>query len=122
MPKKKNNNNANVGNYRVLTGGWYESVQINHDIFDDPYIEACTQVIEQKVRSLQADDDLHVNPVMLCKSLDNLSHKERYINTYKVLLNAGMPARAELLRDTFMENINVDLAMEPISSSFTKNK
>jgi len=116
----KKTNNSNIGNYKVLTGDWYTCVKVNHDIFDDPYIEACTQAMEQKVQTLQPYDDLHVNPVMVCKNLDNTSSQERYINTYKVLLNAGMPARAALLRDTFMKNIEVDLATEPMSASLKR--
>jgi hypothetical protein len=117
MPKNKNNN---IGNYKVLTGDWWANININHDIFDDPYVEACTQAMEQKVKGLKPDDDLHVNPVMVCKNLNDSSSKERYINTYKILLNAGMPTRAALLRNVFMKNIEVDLASEPMSASMKR--
>jgi len=110
----------NIKNYKVLTGDWWVCVNIDHNIFDDPHVEACTRAIEEKVRSLQPDDDLNVNPVMVCKNLNNIKDKERYINTYKILLNAGMPSRAALLRDVFMTNIEVDLATEPLSASLKR--
>lgn len=110
----------NTGNYRVSTGDWWGTVVVNHDIFDDPYVEACTQAIEHKVFRMEFDDDLNVNPVMMCRNTDKINDRERYINTYKILLNAGMPGRAELLRKVFMETIEVDLATEPLSASLKK--
>lgn len=116
---KKNNDNP-VGNYKVTTGDWWVCIKVDHAIFDDPCVEACTQAIEQKVKNLQPTDDLNVNPVMVCKNLNSIKSKEKYINTYKILLNAGMPKRAALLRDVFMKNIEVDLAMEPMSASLKR--
>ncbi|MEI6598356.1 MAG: hypothetical protein WCL22_04870 [bacterium] len=117
MPKKKN---PNIDTYKVLTGDWYSVIQVENDIFDDGYIEACTRAMEIRVKQLVTNNDLLVNPAMICKHMDKPTSKERYINTYKILLNAGMPHRANLLRSTFMQNVEIDLASEPMSASLKR--
>jgi len=54
---------------------------------------------------------------MFVKSLKRKNSKEKIVNTYKVLLNAGFPGRAETLRKVFYASTDVDLAIEPLSSS-----
>lgn len=103
--------------YLVKSANWSMTVSINEEIFDDPHIEACTQCIEEKIRALEADDDFLVNPIMFVKSLKRKNSREKIVNTYKVLLNAGFPSRAETLRRIFFNTTDVDLATEPLSSS-----
>ena len=99
----------------VKTGNWKSKVSVNADIFDDIYVEACTQAIEDKLKHIDADTDFLVNPVMMCQlETEKSSH---VINTYKILINAGHYAKAEVLRSCFKENSDVDLATEPITSS-----
>lgn len=114
MPK---NNNIKIGKYKVLTADWFSVIEVDENVFEDAYVEACTRAIEIKVRNLGPHDDLMVNPIMVCKKLNIKRSKEKFINTYKVLLNAGYPTRAELLREIFMENVKIDLASEPLSAS-----
>lgn len=114
MPKKKNS----IKKYKVLTADWSSIVEVDGNIFDDGYVEACTRAMELKIESMRGgDENLLVNPIMVCHNLTNSDEKERYINTYKVLLNASMPKRAETLRSIFMKNVSVDLAFEPLSAS-----
>jgi hypothetical protein len=54
---------------------------------------------------------------MIVKSLKRKNSKEKIVNTYKVLLNASFPYRAETLRRVFYDNTEIDLAKEPLSSS-----
>lgn len=117
MPEKKN---PNIDTYKVLTGDWYSVIQVENDIFDDGYIEACTRAIEIRVKQMAAYEDMLVNPAMMCKHMDKPTSKERYINTYKILLNAGMQQRANYLRSTFMKNVEIDLASEPMSASLKR--
>ena len=49
MPEKKN---PNIDTYKVLTGDWYSVVQVENDIFDDGYIEACTRAVEIRVKQI----------------------------------------------------------------------
>jgi hypothetical protein len=108
----KNNNK-----YTVKSANWSMTVSVNEEIFDDPHIEACTRCIENKIDKLDPDEDFLVNPIMFVKSLKRKNSKEKIVNTYKVLLNAGFPSRAEMLRKIFYDSTEVDLAIEPLSSS-----
>jgi len=103
--------------YTVKSANWSMTISIDETIFDDPHIEACTRCIEDKIKTLKEDDDLLVNPIMVVKSLKRKNSKEKIVNTYKVLLNASFPFRAETLRRVFYESTDVDLAKEPLSSS-----
>lgn len=103
--------------YLVKSANWSMTVSVNEEIFEDPHIEACTQCIEEKIKSLNMNDDFLVNPIMFVKSLKRKNSKEKIVNTYKVLLNAGFPSRAEILRKIFYASTEVDLATEPLSSS-----
>ena len=114
MSKKKNN----IKKFKVLTADWSSIVEVDGSIFDDSYVEACTRAMEMKIQNMkETEENLLVNPIMVCHNLTNEQEKERYINTYKVLLNASMPKRAETLRSIFMKNVQVDLAHEPLSAS-----
>ena len=108
----KNNNK-----YTVKSANWSMTVSVNEEIFDDPHIEACTRCIENKIDKLETDEDFLVNPIKFVKSLKRKNSKEKIVNTYKVLLNAGFPSRAEMLRKIFYASTEVDLAIEPLSSS-----
>ncbi len=103
--------------YLVKSADWSMTVNVNEEIFDDPHIEACTRCIENKLNILKENDDFNVNPIMFVKSLKRKNCKEKIVNTYKVLLNAGFYNRAEFLRVKFYESTDVDLALEPLSSS-----
>ena len=104
-------------NYNVRTAGWTMDVYVDEEIFDDPHVEACTISIEKKIKFLDEGHDFLVNPVMLVKSLKRKNAKNKIINTYKVLQNAGLPQRAEMLRKVFYMSTSVDLAKEPLSAS-----
>ena len=108
----KNNNK-----YTVKSANWSMTVSVNEEIFDDPHIEACTRCIENKIDKLEPEEDFLVNPIMFVKSLKRKNSKEKIVNTYKVLLNASFPFRAETLRRVFYDSTDVDLAKEPLSSS-----
>lgn len=108
----KNNNK-----YTVKSANWSMTVSVNEEIFDDPHIEACTRCIENKIDKLESEEDFLVNPIMFVKSLKRKNSKEKIVNTYKVLLNAGFSGRAEMLRKIFYASTEVDLATEPLSSS-----
>ena len=110
MSKEKNK-------YLVKSANWSMTVQVDESIYNDPHIEACTKCIEDKIKNLRNDDDFLVNPIMIVKSLKRKNSKEKIVNTYKVLLNASFPYRAETLRRVFYDSTEIDLAKEPLSSS-----
>lgn len=105
-------------NYSVSTADWSLEVYVDESIFADPHVEACTRGVEFKIKkTIEGESDFLVNPVMFVKSLKRKNAKKKIINTYKVLLNAGLPSRAEMLRKVFYMSTSVDLAKEPLSAS-----
>jgi hypothetical protein len=82
------------------------------NIFDDPFMEACTRIIEFK---RQQSDHLSVPPCIVA-CLDRKGAKMQVYNTYIVLINAGMHKYAENLRNRFMQDCGIDLKKEPIKS------
>ncbi len=82
------------------------------DIFDDPFMEACTRIIEFKRQNSQ---HLSVPPCIIA-SLDRKGAKMHVYNTYMVLINAGLHVYAENLRNRFMKDSGIDLQKEPIKS------
>jgi len=113
MAKKK------LVKFKVSSADWILKIDVDTEIFDDADIEACTRALE--IKSKYSDEqNFLVNPVILCKQIKPLSKEPKYINTYKVLINAGMPKRAEYLRKIFQSSTDVDLALEPITASLKK--
>lgn len=104
-------------NYLVSTADWTMEVYVDEKLFDDPHVEACTRGVEFKIKDSMEGRDFLVNPVMFVKSLKRKNSKKKVINTYKILLNAGLPSRAEMLRKVFYMSTSVDLAKEPLSAS-----
>lgn len=102
--------------FEVSSANWMMNISVDSEIFDDTYVEACTQAIENKLKNINSDDFL-VNPVIFCKRVKPTPGEPKYINTYKILINAGMPKRAEHLRRIFQSSTDIDLATEPISAS-----
>lgn len=113
MRKKK------VHKFDVSSANWSLNIEVDPEIFDDTYVEACTRAIEITAKSKETENFL-VNPVIFCKQIKPYINDPKYINTYKVLINAGMPKRAEHLRKIFQSSTDVDLTQEPISASIKK--
>lgn len=111
------NKNNKKTTYNVRTADWSMDMIVDENIFDDPHVEACTRCIEEKIKGIANEDDFLVNPVMIVKSKKRKNSKEKVVNTYKVLLNAGLPLRAEMLRKIFFMSTEIDLAFEPLCTS-----
>lgn len=82
------------------------------NFFEDPFMEACTRIVEFKH---QQSRRLSVPPCII-SSLDRKGAKIHVYNTYIVLINAGLHKYAENLRNTFMKDSGIDLKKEPIKS------
>lgn len=88
---------------------------IDNDVFDDPYLEAATRAIEQcKIKKYGI-----IRPIIDSwekKDAKNIK-KHVMVNSYWVLVNASMYDKAELLREKFRKQTDVDLSQEPIRGS-----
>jgi len=82
------------------------------DMFEDPYMEACTRAIEFNFKT---KDKLSAPPCIIA-SLDRKGAKSHVYNTYNVLINAGLHKFAENLRVRFMNDSGIDLQKEPSKS------
>lgn len=84
---------------------------IDTDVFDDPFMEAATRLIEviEKKKTIGAI----IKHVVEC--WDKTEPKTSYVvyNTYWVLVNAGCYKKAERLRDKFKMQNDIDLASLP---------
>lgn len=80
--------------------------------FDDPFMEACTRVVELKKKTQQ---NLFLPPFMIAK-YDRKNAKEKLYNAYIVLANSGLHKEAENLRVKFRKDSGVDLKEEPSCS------
>ena len=86
---------------------WSDEVDIDGDIFDDVYMEAATRVIEKN----KDTPNFSVSIVMKCydKKDENIPDKHFVYNTFFVLINAAMYAKAELLRLNFLKIHKIDI-------------
>lgn len=100
---------------KVIVKGhdWTETVMVDDTIFDDYMIEACTQALERKIKK----GLLKITPLIQAWE-ENKSKKIKIpmYNTYKLLTNAGLYSKAELLRLFFLHETNIDLANEPMKA------
>ena len=82
---------------------------IDTEIFDNPFVEASTRALE----ACRYKPHFKVRPAILC--WDKLHQKDPHTyNAYFLMVFAGMHSRAELLREKFKYQYDIDLAQEPI--------
>ena len=82
--------------------------EIDNDVFDDPYEEAATRAVEQGKHKRGSI----LSHVIKCWDKANPKRNALY-NTYWILVNAACYSKAELLREKFKAQTDVDLATVP---------
>jgi hypothetical protein len=101
----------------VSSGNWTKIVKIDNKIFEDIYTEACTQAIESLVKEKQLRVASVINCCLYNSSLPKDLYKNMHtFNAYKILINAGMHKYAEIVREHFIKNNNIDWATEPLKN------
>ena len=106
--------NMTMRQVTVTSGDWKKTIDIDSDLFDDIYAEACTRIIEQMARQKQ----IRLAAVMICWSESKSEKKLITYNSYKILINAGLHKQAEFLRKNLYKQTNIDWASEPIKSKY----
>ena len=83
--------------------------EVDVDLFEDPFFEAITRAIESRNKNIH----IKVRSTATCweKQTPKIKH---CINSYWTMINAGLYAKAELLREKVKVQNDVDLAKEPI--------
>jgi hypothetical protein len=83
-------------------------LEIDSDIFEDPFLEAATRAVEK----IGFTKGTILRPITECWDKNNPKRTGLY-NTYWILVNAAHYKEAERLRDKFKSQSDCDLAMEP---------
>ncbi len=97
----------------VKCANWSEIVDIDETIFDDYCAEACTQILEIKFKNETCVVSAFLQCVIINKN-KKASKKIYTYNTYKILINAALYKKAEILRQIFFKSTKIDLSLEPI--------
>lgn len=91
---------------------WMDEFEIDSEIFDDIYVEAATRAIEKR-KDLPG---FRVTVVIECWEKKDFKKLDKHYcyNTYRVLINAGLHDKAEMLRLNFMRQHGIDLQKESL--------
>ncbi len=98
----------------VKSVDWTHDVEVDSNIFEDVFIEACTKVLEENLKN----KNTRVGIIMEA-CLKSTPKKIYTINTYKILINAGFHQYAENLRKNYKKQTKsqgkeIDVKDEPI--------
>ena len=91
---------------------WMDEVEIDSEVFDDFYVEAATRAIEKR-RDLPGFKVTVIIETWEKKDFKKPAKHFCY-NTYRILINAGMHKKAEMLRINFMKMHGIDLQKESL--------
>ena len=91
---------------------WMDEYEIDPDIFDDVYVEAATRAIEKR----KEEPGFRVTVILETWEKKDFKKPDRHFcyNTYRILINAGMHKKAEMLRINFMKMHGIDLQKESL--------
>ena len=91
---------------------WMDEYEIDPDIFDDVYVEAATRAIEKR----KDEPGFRVTVILETWEKKDFKKPDRHFcyNTYRILINAGMHMKAEMLRINFLQMHGIDLQKESL--------
>jgi len=84
---------------------------VDKDIFPDPFLEAVTRAVELGVNNKHIL--VNIRPIATCWEVKSPKKQYSY-NSYLPIVNAGFHVKAELLREKFKAQYDIDLATQPI--------
>jgi len=91
---------------------WMEEFEIDSEIFDDVYCEGATRAVEKR-HTLQG---FKVGPIIECWEKKDFTKPLKHIcyNTYRILVNAGLHNKAQMMRSNFLKMYGTDLNEESL--------
>ena len=91
---------------------WMDEYEIDPDIFDDVYVEAATRSIEKR----KDEPGFRVTVILETWEKKDFKKPDKHFcyNTYRILINAGMHQKAEMLRINFLQMHGIDLQKESL--------
>lgn len=99
---------------------WMDEYEIDSEIFDDVYMESATRAIEER----KNQQGFQVAVIIECWEKKDFKKPNKHFcyNTYRVLINAGLYNKAEILRSNFLKMYGIDLQKENIKGDTTESK
>lgn len=88
-------------------------IAVDSEIFDDIYIEAATRAVEKYKIDMSFFDKIRIVGEAYIKEDEQNLSKHYQINMYHIMINAGLHALAESLRDKTRDIHRIDLQLEP---------
>lgn len=92
-----------------LTKDNISEFDIDIESFDDPFLEAATRAIEEGRKSRGKI----IHPTVTVWEKKSPRKTQKIYNSYWILINAGCYAKAELLREKFAVQTDIDLSKQP---------
>jgi hypothetical protein len=99
-----------------ITSDNVKEVDVDMDIFDDPYMEAATRSVEIYRKSKHGT----VRAIIECWDKVPPNAARHLYNSYWVLVNAACHEKAEHVREIFKAQTDCDLATEPMCAQVSK--
>jgi hypothetical protein len=101
-------------NKKVIVTGlkWKKTAIVDADVFEDVYVEACTQIIEKMVKNKK----LNIGPTLTCWIEGDIENIVT-CNSYKILINAGYHKLAEAVKQELLKKTSMDWSTEPVRST-----
>ena len=98
---------------------WMDEYEIDSELFDDVYVEAATRAVEKRMKM----PNFMVAVIIECWEKKDFKKSDKHYcyNTYRVLINAGMHNKAEILRSNFMKLHGIDLQKESLKGENQDN-
>ena len=98
---------------------WMDEYEIDSELFDDVYVEAATRAVEKRMKM----PIFMVAVIIECWEKKDFKKSDKHYcyNTYRVLINAGMHNKAEILRSNFMKLHGIDLQKESLKGENQDN-
>jgi hypothetical protein len=91
---------------------WMDEYPIDSEIFEDIYVEAATRAVEKRHNL----SNFKVSVIIECWEKKDFAKPQKHIcyNTYRVLVNAGLHDKAEIMRNNFIKMYGTDLRNESL--------
>ena len=91
---------------------WMDEYEVDSEIFDDVYVEAATRAIESR----KSQPGFKVTVILETWEKRDFKKPEKHFcyNTYRILINAAMHEKAEMLRLNFLRMHGIDLQKESL--------
>ena len=99
---------------------WMDEHEVDSEIFDDVYAEAATRAVEKR----KDVEGFKLTPVLECWEKKDFKKPNKHFcyNSYRILINAGLHGKAEMMRFNFLKIHGIDLQVESLKGEEDNGK